>query len=175
MTVFNRSRFSAIVDLMIGENKMAVHKRLICNLSGYFAKLFRERTDSESLSLNVEAFSSDLRCETLTMFVHWIYFNKFFDETEDESSPTCGELIDLYILADKWDMTILKNVVIDETIALFDDNDWVRGDEFPSGLLRKLYQHTSPGDQFRELWVDLYLWEVNDDLYEHDLRSTVLD
>ena len=160
---------------MQGQHKVHVHKRLLCSLSGYVAKLAGEHIDSETISLNVNAFSPQLDESTLARFVNWIYRNQLYENAyEDSFSSRCGELINLYVLARRWDMTILKNVVIDSIIGCFDDLEWLDDDGFPTHYLETVYKYTAPGDPFRRLWVDLYLFN-GDDSYRTYLGSDTIN
>lgn len=99
-----------------------------------------------------------------------MYRNQLVDEDDEDGIFDHDDLIDLYILADRWQMVVLKNVVVDMTI---EGLDWIRGDDFPVGLVQKVYKHTGPKDPLRELWVDFFLWE-SDHVDKDQLQSDTL-
>ena len=104
-SVSDERSYTDVVELLHGQHKVHVHKNLLCSLSGYVAKLAGEHLDSETISLNVNAFSPQLDKNTLARFVNWIYRNQLYDKLfEDSFLSRCGELINLYILARRWDI-----------------------------------------------------------------------
>lgn len=83
----------------------------------------------------------------------------------------CGfsHLLDLYMFANTYDITIFKNVIIDHLIEEASHHD------IPSGCSKKIYSHTKSGDQLRDLWVDFYIWRVGDLQLEVEQRDDSLD
>lgn len=173
--MIDRHRFSEVIEIVHKKLKVLIHRKLLCDLSSYVAKLVQERTNLRSISLNVEDFSPRMDEFTLLQFVNWVYRNELHDEHNHWSNPLCcDKLIDLYVLADKWEITILKNVVIDLTIDCFDSADCYSNDRFPTRCIGTVYRNTGHGSPLRRLWVDLYLWEM-DDAYEEHFESDMFD
>lgn len=83
----------------------------------------------------------------------------------------CGfsQLLDLYIFASNYEIIIFKNVIIDHLIEEASYHD------VPPGWSTKIYQHTKSGDQLRRLWVDFYVWRVNDEQLDVEQREDSLD
>ncbi len=62
-------------------------------------------------------------------------------------------------------MVILKNVVIDRLI------DECARSPVPSGMSRKIFQHTKSKDSVRQLWIDFYIWDMPEDRFQEELKS----
>lgn len=98
-------------------------------------------------------------------FVHWIYFNEFTSQG-DKQTPDYSELLDLYFLAEDYRIELLKNVVIDRLIY--------RCASFypvPPGMSNEIYLYTREKDQLRRLWVDFYVWDVEETIVRAELKS----
>ncbi|KAI4190881.1 MAG: hypothetical protein L6R41_000482 [Letrouitia leprolyta] len=72
------------------------------------------------------------------------------------------QLIDLYILADKYDVTTLNNSLID---ILYNSINQP-GSRPPSRkLVRHAYENTAPGSPMRQLLASWYAWDVDPEWY----------
>ncbi len=83
----------------------------------------------------------------------------------------CGfsHLLDLYIFADTYDIIVFKNVIIDYLIEEASHHN------VPLGWLKKIYRHTKSGDQLWRLWVDFYIWRVDDEHLDIGQREDLLE
>ena len=80
------------------------------------------------------------------VFVNWIYFNKLYEEgtdVEDEPSPPAewNDLLDLYFLANQWEIVVLKNLLLDVLIRKFDEA--METDTFPCSYTKKIVKNTA--------------------------------
>lgn len=111
------------------------------------------------------------------VFINWIYFNKLYeDETasEDEPPPTPGwnDLLNLYFLANQWEIVVLKNLLLDIMIRTF--MEAMEDDAFPRYYTKKIVEHTASHDPLRRLWVDSYRGGMYGARYE-EINSGDLD
>ena len=83
----------------------------------------------------------------------------------------CGfsQLLDLYMFANIYEITIFKNVIIDHLIEEASQHN------VPPNWSKKIYSRTKPGDQLRRLWVDFYIWRVDDEQLDMEQREDLLD
>jgi len=65
-------------------------------------------------------------------------------------------------------IVVLKNVVIDRHI------DQCTILPIPLGMSRGIYRHTKAKDPLRRLWVIFYIWEVDEDSFQAELKSREL-
>ena len=74
-------------------------------------------------------------------------------------------MLNLYLLALEFEITVLKNVVIDRLI------DQSSTSPIPVGISRKIYSHTKRDDLLRRLWVDFYIWDMMEGSFKTELKS----
>lgn len=65
-------------------------------------------------------------------------------------------------------IVVLKNVVIDR------HTDQCTILPIPLGMSRGIYRHTKAKDPLRRLWVIFYIWEVDEDSFQAELKSREL-
>lgn len=153
-----------------------VHLHLLCEVSGFFRELAGPSPGEMPFSFSMQTYSPDMSWDTLQTFVHWIYFNKFFDGDKDQyitHELQWHGLLDLYILADAWDIMVPKNVVVDELISALAEA--VPDQGFPCYYSKKIYKYTKPGEPLRFLWVDFYKGAVSEAEFEEEMQSDALD
>lgn len=83
----------------------------------------------------------------------------------------CGfsHLLDLYMFANTYEIIVFKNVIIDHMIEQASHRD------IPPDRSKIIYANTKSGDQLRRLWVDFYVWRVDDEQLDVEQREDSLD
>lgn len=135
----------------------------------------------QRMSYPLRDYSPSIEWDSLLVFFNWIYFNKLydkvFDDIEDEDHPSPSQwnaLLDLYFLAVKWEILVLKNLLLDVMIKTF--RICVFGnEEFPCDYTKSIYRHTDSGDPLRLLWVEFYMAGIGEVEYENEIKSNELD
>ena len=128
-------------------------------------------------SFSVRDYSPSIEWDSLLVFVNWIYFNKLYDHVDyrdDNNAPGWNDLLDLYFLAVKWEITVLKNLLLDLMIEVFrigvSENE-----EFPCDYTKSIYEHTNQEDPLRRLWIDFYMTGISGAEFKNELKSNELD
>ncbi|KAI8934366.1 hypothetical protein NX059_009101 [Plenodomus lindquistii] len=120
------------VQVVVGEEEVIfnVHEKLLTHYSPFFKKAlsgnFREADDKEVLLPLTSP-------TTFEFLVHWLYYNRFpgpkddeelFDlwtSDDDQGITKTGNLIDLYVLCDNYDVPVARVRVIDELFCHLKD------------------------------------------------------
>ena len=166
-----RDTFSRIVELVIDGKKAIVHEHLLCEISGFFERSSRHNTSETPLSFSVRDYVSDIDWDTLMVFVKWVYFNELYDKVGlGEDPPNWDELLDLYLIADKWEIIVLKNLLVDVLAGQFEE-----GYDFPCYGTKKIWSNTAPGASLRRLWVDFYKFGISETEFRDEMKSDALD
>ncbi|KAL8761612.1 MAG: hypothetical protein Q9184_002287 [Pyrenodesmia sp. 2 TL-2023] len=103
-----------VVTLKVGpkgcRSRYQVHKGLLCHVSPYFKAAFERDFKEASGSITFPEDDS----EDWERFIHWLYKRKLQITSLAEPTPLIRytDLIDLYILADKYDIGLLKNHIM---------------------------------------------------------------
>ena len=141
---------------------LTVHLHLVDALSTALTKLGTVFTGGVQLTPN--DYCTSIQPRTWHYFIHWVYFNDF---TRQGETWRIGfrELLDLYFLALQFDVTVLKNIVIDRLI------DECSASLIPVEMSRQIYSHAKSEDPLRRLWVDFYIWDIEDDRFRRELES----
>ncbi|KAL6718507.1 hypothetical protein ACLMJK_004599 [Lecanora helva] len=142
------------------------HESRLLEISG-FVQVYRRRNDRDMLRLCPQNEVPTIKLQSLQVFMHWLYTNRFTEPGERRHSFSI--LLELYFLACAWSITVLKNVAIDHLI------DKISAFSVPSHCTKRIYKYTAVGDQLRKLWVDVYVWEVEQNAFELELESGRLD
>ena len=166
---FTKFQDNSIVTLNVGPDKRTfhVHQELLFKHSPVFKAAF-----------SGECRESSERCialpeddpEIVERFMQWLYF-KSLGLTKGISPETCEErywqLANMNTLADKFDVGLLKNSIIDEFFAESKQPDsWIPG---PLAI-GYIYENTTESSSLRKLMVDIYVWQTN---YEFHTRRDV--
>lgn len=163
-----------MVELVINNKKATVHHYLLAEVSKYFARSERQSTSQSPLSLCVRDFSPDIGWNTLLIFLKWLYFNGLYEGDDFEDSPPAWDnILDLYFLANKWEIVILKNLLLDVLIKRFDLA--MEMEEFPCDYTNKIYMNTNPEEPLRRLWIDFYKGGINSGDFQSEVQSNRLD
>ena len=113
--------------------------------------------------------------ETVERLMQWLYF-KFLSLTEAVCSETseerCWQLARLNTLADKFDIGLLKNSIVDELFAMNETTDiWCPQ---PS-VIAYIYENTTETSSLRKLMVGWYVWQVDHLWYKHSSAPPTLE
>jgi hypothetical protein len=120
-----------------------VHKKLLCKKSEYFAKAlqdgFKEGEENKLYQPDESAGAFDL-------FVRWIYTGTL----SDLNGLNTTAYLELYVMADKMCLTVLKNEVMDRIRVnsskwslSADQVEYLYNNTQPNSLLRKLAAHVA--------------------------------
>lgn len=153
------------------KTRFDVHKRQLCELSPFFEAAFngefREQAGSMDLvEDDVHAFEH---------FVRWLYERKVDIRLEGEMDllwVRLRELYEVYLLADKYHVSLLKNDIME---ILFDvvkaDRDKSRNNGLHCPLIPSMseteyiYSNTVQGSPLRKFVAACYIWLVKLELY----------
>ena len=76
-------------------------------------------------------------------------------QTSDSLAAHCF----IYAQADSFIFEPLKNAIVDAVKEYLSATEG----QYPSGLVKKVYRMTNPGDRFRKLIVDIFAWNIRVD------------
>lgn len=167
------SGYGDIVTIEVGnqDNKQTfrVHKGFLSFYSGYF-KAALEGAWAESKSGIIKLETEDPL--VFERFVHWLYTNKI---TDDQRKSEFRIIIGLWLFADRRDIPLLMNEMID---ALHKEiaNSWL----MPTDFLHKVYESTTKGSALRRMlmWTMSRIMRAdmfNGDYAERWPRTALLD
>lgn len=113
--------------------------------------------------------------DSVGRMIQWLYTRKF-ELTFPVSSETSGEcymqLAKLNTLADKYDIYLLKNQIVDE---LFDLTKPPRNFKPPQiSVTKYVYDNTTEGSSFRKLLVAWYVYRIDLKWYDCDTTKATL-
>lgn len=115
---------------------------------------------------DVEAF------ESMTL---WLYTQKLelSDPITEETSSECyWQLAKLNTLADKYDITTLKNLIVDKLFELSVPPKYVSPPQMD--VITYVYQNTTEKSSFRKLLVAWYTWNIDFKWYRGDNTRDVI-
>ena len=92
----------------------------------------------------------------LLIFLHWLYNDTFLCD-DSSRALTYPDLVDLYVLGEKWNAPLLKNAVI----SYIADKAIQSGKSVPIELSTRIYPETRPEALLRRLWKDICAWNMN--------------
>lgn len=163
-----------MVELAIDNKKAIVHSHLLNEVSNYFTRLARQTKSQSPLSLSLRDFSPDIGWNTLLVFLKWLYFNELYEDDDfEDSPPDWDDVLDLYFLANKWKVVILKNLLLDILVKRFDLA--MEMEEFPCDYTKKIYLNTNPEEPLRRLWIDFYKGGIGGGDFQREVKSNRLD
>jgi hypothetical protein len=149
---YSPAYISEIVTIEVGENKRAfqVHRGLLTFYSGYFkGALDGDSTEAQNgiMKLKIEEPA------VLEEFVTWLYSHKLRTESVDEDNPDphYEAITKLWIFADRRDIPLLMNEMIDNL-----QHSVVSAWTLPNLTLRGVYDNTTEQSTLRRMIVDMY-------------------
>ncbi|KAK4692922.1 hypothetical protein P7C71_g4377, partial [Lecanoromycetidae sp. Uapishka_2] len=169
----------AVVTLLVGIEKALfnVHEELLFNASPVFKAALSGRF-SEANTRSMELPDDDV--DTVERMVQWIYTKhlSLTAVTSDVTSSECyWQLAHLNTLADKYDITALKNAIIDKMFELYlslKRNPNVGKPPQPL-LIQYIYSNTTETSAFRKALVAWYdCGGVNMDWYKRPAARRLL-
>lgn len=163
-----------IVTLNVGPDKHTfhVHQELLFNSSPVFKAAFSgayQESSERCMAL------PDEDPEIVERLMQWLYF-KSLSLTKAVCSKTSTEryfqLAKLNTLADKFDVGLLKNLIIDEIFAIN-----TRPNVFPpqTPVIAYIYENTTEKSSLRKLMVGWYVWHINHKWYTFDSTPEFLE
>ena len=151
---------AATVTLYIGLNKAPalVHKDILCNASKVFQTAFQSQfKEGQEQTMNLPDDDPDL----FDIFIQCLYRGTY---SNPESEAVEDEPIRLYILAEKYQVRLLKNSIIDLYYLAAKNHS-----KSPSfAMLEKAYAQTSPKCGLRKFFADWHIWGPKHDLQIQD-------
>lgn len=141
-----------MVDIYVGPENThwILHEKLLCARSKYFAKIFYTGSQSTPKSKTFERSKTfglpDEEDEPFRMFVGWLY-SSAIPAPEEEND--LGDLFDLYLMGEKWQIAGLVKDVLDTVRTYYRQTQ-----TFP-GLRRVqyIYANTDTDSPMRQLLV----------------------
>ncbi|KAH8820631.1 hypothetical protein F5884DRAFT_56879 [Xylogone sp. PMI_703] len=97
-----------VISLNVGaaETSFDVHIELLCDCSPYFDELLKNRYSETALApVNLPDYEPDIFVE----FLNWLYLGQIF---QGEVQPTLLKFLQLWVMAEKFQMPTLQNHVI---------------------------------------------------------------
>ena len=138
-------------------------------------------SNKQTISYSLRDYSPSIEWDSLVVFFNWIYFNKLYDKPyddvyydDDSNLPGWNELLDLYFLAVKWEIPVLRNLLLAVIIDAFSIRA-LEKDEFPCDYTKSIYEHTNPEDPLRRLWIDFYMTGISPAGFKKEIKSNELD
>ena len=171
---FTKFQNNPIVALNVGPDKLTfhVHEELLFKYSPVFKAAF-----------SGECRESSERCmalpeddpETVERFMQWLY-SKSLGLTKGVSLETWDErhwqLVRLNTFADKFDVDLLKNSIIDEMFMGSNQLDSCLPDP---PMIEYIYENTTAKSSLRKLIVEIYVWQIDYDWYTRSDSRAALD
>ena len=159
----------SMVTILVGSAKTPfnVHMDLLCKASPFFKSAFMGSGNFKETSTKSMKLPEDDPA-TIDRLVQWIYFGSYpvASDAKTKSPNQMKELLDaslmqfatLYVTADKYGITELKNHVLDRLykLAIQDQNVVTRNEH----LIAYIYENTIAGSKLRKLLVDWHVWLV---------------
>ena len=167
----NSTDYGKVIRIITGVGDQAVtlvvHQYLIDVLSTILMAFSTPTTEGAQLA--PDCFSHAVEPQTWHHFVHWIYFNDFTLQ-EDIEHFGYQQLLNLYFLAEEYEIAVLRNVVIDRLMEESSHSP------VPVGMSKIIYAHTpTDPDALKRLWVDFYIWNMEQEKFEAELKAGELD
>lgn len=144
--IYARLLSRTMVDIYVGPESTHwnLHEKLLCYHSPFFAKTFY---DKKYKSASSKSFGMpDVDDAAFELFVGWLYSRALRYPQEEKD---IGPLLELYLLADKFDISKLAEDVVETVRAFYHNNE-----TYP-GLRRVQYIYAETGDDdiMREMMV----------------------
>ncbi len=163
-----------IVTLNVGPDRHTfhVHQELLFKSSLVFKAAFSGACQ-ESIEHRMDLPEEDP--ETVERLVQWLYF-KSLGLTKAVCSETSAErywqLARLNTLADKFDVGLLKNSIIDELFVLYSTPD---ASPPQPPVIAYIYENTTETASLRKLIVGWYAWHIDYNWYTASDTPAVLE
>ncbi|KAL9073490.1 MAG: hypothetical protein Q9161_002911 [Pseudevernia consocians] len=151
------------VTLLVGKSKKAfyVHQEQLCEVSPFFKAAFTSefREGSEKKMDLVEENEDIFDC-----FIQWLYSQHYEIRGDGTGSDRFREPLRLFVLAEKFDISKLKNLLMAKIFAAAK-----QGSIGPSlSAIGYTYEHTPPSSIIRRLLADWFACKVSIPTYNDD-------
>lgn len=137
-----------MIDIYVGPDSAhwPIHERLLCYYSHFFSRLFYDKNARSRSGSNKSYGLPDEDELPFELLVGWLYARSIRRPTEEKN---IGPLLDLYLLADKFEMEKLAADVV-ETVR-----EWYHTSHTYPGLRRVqyIYANTNEDNKMREMMV----------------------
>ena len=144
--IHNRLLSSTMVDIYVGPDSThwILHEKLLCYYSPFFRNIFYSKSSSSSSSKSFGLPESD--DQPFELLVGWLYSRALRYPNEEKD---IGPLLDLYLLADQFEIEKLGDDVVETVRA------WYHNNETYPGLRRVqyIYANTDVDNAMREMMV----------------------
>ena len=158
--------------MLVPTDTFHVHQQLLLKSSPVFEAAFSGACQ-ESIEHRMALPEDDP--ETVERLMQWLYF-KSLGLTKAINSESSDErywqLARLNTLADKFDVRLLKNSIIDELFALNMTPD-VWSPQPP--VVAYIYENTTEISSLRKLIVEWYVWQIDHDWYTFSGTPAILE
>ena len=163
-----------MVTLHVGPDKtlFQVHQDFLFDASPVFKAAFGgkfQEASERSMSL------PDDDRDSVGRMISWLYTRKI-ELTVPVSNETCAEcymqLAELNTLADKYDIYLLKNRIVDELFGLAKGPRNIKPPQEP--VIAYIYNNTTKGSSFRKLMVAWYTYGIDFQWYDRDIAGASL-
>ncbi|KAL8898245.1 MAG: hypothetical protein Q9192_002166 [Flavoplaca navasiana] len=166
-----------MVTLLVGPDRLSfhVHRNLLCENSPFFAAAFNGSFKESSGLMELIEDSAD----AFERFVQWLYRRKFTISPVGDAQCTkqrYQQLVRVYIVADKFDVPLLKDHVI---VLFFDSIRYPNGqfrlkatahhDFCPrTNIVKLVYTNTAKGSPLRKFLAAFYAWHYSITSFEDE-------
>jgi BTB/POZ domain len=130
-----------------------LHKDIICKHCPFFDKAFNgsfEEAASKHINLESEELQPVQEC------IRWIYSGGIFQEAP---APDFLQLCKLWVLADKWCMPTLQNLVIDRL------EKEAKRKLIPGSTITYIYSKTLPNSKLRGIANEICAWNMSEQTF----------
>ena len=150
MFLTNRGRLltSSMVDIYVGPESThwPLHERLLCYHSPFFASIFHDKKANSRPGQNKSHGLPDEDDLPFEVLVGWLYSRSIQPPKEEKD---IGPLLDLYLLADKFEMEKLASDVVDAVREFYHSTSTYPG----LRRVQYIYSNTSEDNMMREMMV----------------------
>lgn len=175
---FNRFEGVSVVTFYVGPDKVVfhVHEHLLFDASPVFKAAFSGHfKEASERSMPLPEDDKD----SVERMIQWLY-TKEFDLTVPVSEGTSAEcylqLAKLNTLAEKYDIYLLKNDIVDKLFD-FRNSSKVQGTKFlspPIPAIKHVYDNTTKRSSFRKLIVAWHAYHISFEWYDKETTRDVL-
>lgn len=144
-----RTLSGGIASLNVGTpgTPFDVHLELLCDSSPHFNSLFNDRFATVPPA-TVRLPDDDP--DTFTEFLNWVYYGTIF---QNQLHPPWIELFRLWVLADKFEVPELQNLVVTRCKKKL---DYQKNGVLATNTINYVYNNTVPGSPLRQMTVDTF-------------------
>jgi hypothetical protein len=127
-----------------------IHEQSLLIESGNYRNYIRSDEERKDGFIKLPQFEP----KYFRFFTNWMFMN-ILEDTKDVSECTLNfhELVKVYLIAEHFQIVVLKNVILYHLVNLFKVyHGWA-----PLSLEKEIYAGTRPGSGLRHLWVEFQI------------------